>query len=81
MAFLIDKVRAEGIPVVFTIELSNGKLADTICEATGSEKTGICDLSQRDGAGICKRRNVFAAHGAQRTGAAGGIELNGTHYL
>ena len=28
----------EGIPVVFTIELSNGKLADTICEATGAKK-------------------------------------------
>ena len=38
VAFLIDKVRAEGIPVVFTIELSNGKLADTICEATGTKK-------------------------------------------
>ena len=37
-AALIDKVRAEGIPVVFTIELSNGKLADTICEATGAKK-------------------------------------------
>ena len=35
---LIDKVRAENIPVVFTIELSNGKLADTICEATGAKK-------------------------------------------
>ena len=38
VAFLIDKVRTEGIPVVFTIELSNGKLADTICEATGAKK-------------------------------------------
>ena len=38
VAFLIDKVRAEGIPVVFTIELSNGKLADTICEATDAKK-------------------------------------------
>lgn len=38
VAFLIDKVRAENIPVVFTIELSNGKLADTICEATGAKK-------------------------------------------
>ena len=37
VAFLIDKVRAEGIPVVFTIELSNGKLADTICEATDAK--------------------------------------------
>ncbi len=66
VAFLIDKVRAEGIPVVFTIELSNGKLR---------EKTGVCDLSQRDGAGICRRRDVPAAHGAQCAGAAGGIEL------
>ena len=38
LAAVADKVRAEGIPVVFTIELSNGKLADTICEATGAKK-------------------------------------------
>ena len=36
--FLIDKVKEEGIPVVFTIELSNGKIADAICESTGAEK-------------------------------------------
>jgi zinc transport system substrate-binding protein len=38
VAFLIDQVRAEKIPVVFTIEFSNGKMADTICEATGAKK-------------------------------------------
>ncbi|MDR1748534.1 MAG: metal ABC transporter substrate-binding protein, partial [Spirochaetaceae bacterium] len=36
VAFLIDKVRAERIPVVFHIEFSNGKIADTICESTGA---------------------------------------------
>jgi zinc transport system substrate-binding protein len=36
VAFLIDKVRAEQIPVVFHIELSNAKIADTIAEATGA---------------------------------------------
>lgn len=38
VAFLIDRVQAEGIPAVFTIELSNGRLADTVCEATGAKK-------------------------------------------
>jgi zinc transport system substrate-binding protein len=38
VAFLIDKVKAENIPVVFHIELSNEKIADTICEATGAKK-------------------------------------------
>lgn len=38
VAFLIDKVRTERIPVVFCIELSNQKLADTVCEATGAKK-------------------------------------------
>ena len=36
--FLIDKVKEENIPVVFTIEFSNGKIADTICEVTGARK-------------------------------------------
>ena len=34
VAFLIDKVRDEGIPVVFTVEFSNGRMADTICAET-----------------------------------------------
>lgn len=37
IAFLIDKVKAENIPVVFKIELSNGNIADTISEATGTK--------------------------------------------
>jgi zinc transport system substrate-binding protein len=36
--FLVDKVRAEKIPVVFHIELSTEKIADTICEETGAKK-------------------------------------------
>lgn len=38
VAFLIDKVKDEKIPVVFTIEFSSGKIADTICESTGAKK-------------------------------------------
>ena len=38
VAFLIDKVRAENIPVVFYIELSNERMADTIAEETGAKK-------------------------------------------
>lgn len=46
VAFLIDKVRAENIPVVFTIELSNGKARRHDLRGHGHEKTGVCDLSQ-----------------------------------
>ncbi|MDR1735030.1 MAG: metal ABC transporter substrate-binding protein [Oscillospiraceae bacterium] len=35
--FLIDKTKAEGIPVVFKIELTNGKMAQAIAEATGAK--------------------------------------------
>ena len=38
ISFLINKVKEKKIPVVFTIEFSNGKVADTICEATGAKK-------------------------------------------
>ena len=38
VAFLIDKVKTDNIPVVFHIEMSNEKMADTICEATGAKK-------------------------------------------
>ena len=34
LAFLIDKVRQEKIPVVFSIELSNGNIARAICESS-----------------------------------------------
>ncbi|MDR0597889.1 MAG: zinc ABC transporter substrate-binding protein, partial [Treponema sp.] len=51
VAFLIDKVRAEKIPVVFHIELSNEKIADTICEETGAQKLllhAVHNVSKRD---------------------------------
>ncbi|MCL1895209.1 MAG: metal ABC transporter substrate-binding protein [Clostridiales bacterium] len=35
--FLIDKINEEKIPVVFHIELSNEKMANTICEETGAK--------------------------------------------
>ena len=38
VTFLIDKAKAEGIPVVFHIELSNEDMADTICNETGAKK-------------------------------------------
>ena len=38
VAFLIDKVKAEKIPVIFHIELSNERMADTIAEETGAKK-------------------------------------------
>ncbi len=38
VAFLIKQVRADKIPVVFHIELSNEKMANTICEETGAKK-------------------------------------------
>ncbi|GHV13800.1 periplasmic divalent manganese/zinc-binding lipoprotein [Fibrobacterales bacterium] len=37
LAFLIDKIKSEKIPVVFHIELSNEKIAKTISEATGAK--------------------------------------------
>lgn len=38
VAFLVDKVKEEQLPAVFTIELSNDKIADSICDATGARK-------------------------------------------
>jgi zinc transport system substrate-binding protein len=38
VAFLINKVKSEKLPVIFHIELSNEKMADTISEATGAKK-------------------------------------------
>jgi zinc transport system substrate-binding protein len=38
VAFLINKVRAEQIPIVFHIELSNERMADTISDETGAKK-------------------------------------------
>lgn len=36
VAFLIDKVKSDNIPVVFHIELSNEQMCNSICEATGA---------------------------------------------
>ncbi len=38
LAFLINKVKEDNIPVVFHIELSNEQMCDSICEATGAKK-------------------------------------------
>ena len=38
LAFLINKIKAEKIPLVFHIELSNEKMADTIAAETGAKK-------------------------------------------
>ncbi len=38
ISFLINKVKTEKIPVVFSIEFSNGKIADTICESSDAKK-------------------------------------------
>ena len=51
ISFLIDKVKTDKIPVVFHIELSNGKIADTIAKETGTKvlefKTAH-NISQKD---------------------------------
>ncbi len=36
LAFLIDKVQNEKLPAIFTIEMSNGKIASAIAEETGA---------------------------------------------
>lgn len=38
VTFLIGRVQNEKLPVVFTIEMSNEKIADSIAEATGAKK-------------------------------------------
>ena len=38
VAFLIDRVRAEGTPAVLYIEYSDQKMADVVCEDTGCKK-------------------------------------------
>jgi zinc transport system substrate-binding protein len=51
VAFLIDKIRAERIPVVFHIELSNERMANTIRDETGAKKLLLhsChNMSKRD---------------------------------
>lgn len=38
IGFLIETIKNKGIPVVFCMELSNEKIADTLCESTGAKK-------------------------------------------
>ena len=37
ISFLIDKVKTEKVPVVFKVELSSGKIAETIAQETGAK--------------------------------------------
>jgi zinc transport system substrate-binding protein len=65
VAFLIDKVRSEQIPVVFHIELSNEKIADTICEETGARKLllhAVHNVSKRDFDGGASYYSLMASN-------------------
>jgi zinc transport system substrate-binding protein len=51
VAFLIKKMRSEGIPVIFHIELSNERMANIISEETGAKKLlfhACHNISKRD---------------------------------
>jgi zinc transport system substrate-binding protein len=51
IVFLINKVRVEKIPVVFHIELSTERIADSICEETGAKKLllhAVHNITKRD---------------------------------
>lgn len=51
IAFLTKKVKRDGIPVVFHIELSNGKVCKSICEATGAKKrqlNAVHNITKKD---------------------------------
>jgi zinc transport system substrate-binding protein len=51
VAFLINKIKVEKIPVVFHLELSNERMANTISEETGAKKLllhAAHNISKRD---------------------------------
>ena len=51
IAFLIDKVKADQIPVIFHIELSNQQMSRSIAEATGAQErqlNSIHNVTQKD---------------------------------
>lgn len=51
IAFLDDKIKEDKIPVVFHIELSNEKVCDAICEATGARSellNAVHNISKSD---------------------------------
>ena len=51
IAFLTDKVKNDGIPVVFHIELSNEKICESISESTGAKSellNAVHNISKSD---------------------------------
>ena len=68
LKFLIDKVRQEQIPVVYTLELSSQKVAEAIAETTGAKVVTFyscqtisqSDWAAREGYLSLMRRNVAA---------------------
>ena len=68
LKYLIDKVRAEQIPVVYTIELSSQKVASAIAETTGArvvtfyscQTVSQADWAAGEGYLSLMRRNVAA---------------------
>lgn len=51
IAFLIDKVKADRIPVIFHVELSNQQMSHSIAEATGAKERAlhsIHNVTQKD---------------------------------
>lgn len=51
ISFLIDKIKEDKVPVVFHVELSSGKIAETISEETGAkvlEFNTAHNISQKD---------------------------------
>jgi zinc transport system substrate-binding protein len=68
ISFLIDKVKTEKVPVVFKVELSSGKIAETIAQETGAkvlEFNAVHNVSMEDfKAGVTyvtlMRKNVLA---------------------
>ena len=51
IAFLIDKVKADQIPVIFHVELSNQQMSHSIAEATGAKESvlhSIHNVTQKD---------------------------------
>ena len=44
MAFLIDKVKSDQIPVIFHIEMSNQQVSRAIAEATGAKERQLNSL-------------------------------------
>ena len=55
VAFLIDKVKTDNIPVIFTIELSNGNIAKTIAKSTGTKSSDFLHLPQISARMILKK--------------------------